>query len=145
MLNRPPSFVNSNSFVSLMSLGHHSTSPKLTARWSGGVSFGSTERLQPPRCRRDHASSEEEKERVSQLLAGTEKGQEVDVKTLAGTACLSHSAAGTVCADRVQFPHSPRPPLARLFMWSLSFSCDGSFKVLSGGCRCCLIRGAVVM
>lgn len=100
-----------------MSLGHHDTSPKLSARWSGGVSLGSTERRQPPRCRRDHASSEEEKERVSQLLAGTEKGQEVDVKTLAGTACLSHSAAGTVCADRVQFPHtapalpSPRSPL----------------------------------
>lgn len=112
MLNRPPGFGNRNSFVSLMSLGHHNTSPTLSARWSGGVSLGSTERLQPPRCRRDHASSaEENRERVSQLLAGTEKGQEVDVKTLAGTACLSHSAAGTVCADRVcSFHTAPAPP-----------------------------------
>lgn len=81
--------------------------------------MGSTERRQPPRCRRDHASSEEEKERVSQLLAGTEKGQEVDVKTLAGTACLSHSAVGTVCADRVQFPHTAPALRSPLYVVSL--------------------------
>lgn len=82
MLNRPPSFVNLNSFVSLMSLGHHNTntSPNQTARRTGGVSLGSTERLQPHRCQRDHGSSEEEKERVSQLLAGTEKVRKLTLK-----------------------------------------------------------------
>lgn len=72
MLNRPPSFVNLNSCVSVLSLGHHNanTSPNQTAWRSGGVSLGSTEPLQPLRCQRDHGSSEEEKERVSQLLAG---------------------------------------------------------------------------
>lgn len=80
MLDCPYSFVNLNSFISVINLGHHNTSssPNPRAQRSGGSASGLT--LQPHGCQRDHGSSEEEKERVSQLLAGTEKVRKLRLK-----------------------------------------------------------------
>lgn len=135
-----------NSAVSFMSPSHQNTdiSPNQTVQPFQGVSSGCTERLQRGRCRRVCSPSEEgQKESVSCWLIWHGKGQKVEVETLVGTACLSHSTAGTVCADGVYFQHSPHP--TRLFVWFILLSCDGSFKVPSGGCLCRLIRGAAVM
>lgn len=144
LLNCPSCFVNMSLFVSRPPQYECRSGPNsvLVRRGQFGVPGASSLH----RCWRDRGWSEPEKESVSQLLAGTEKVRKLTLKhwreQRVSVIPQQEQCVPLVCSSNTA---APRPPLTRLFMCFILFGCDGSFKVPSGGCRCRLIRGAVVM